>query len=157
MTKEEAINKLESLRLEYSITENTKHVAFDDSNVGKSIITNIIDKKDYYSQYDRVYLEVDQYEESGIIIHFIINTKELVNHVKVYVDNKEYSAYYFPNMSSETFYANGRKSVNIKIVLNNYFENFEIYNNNINLNEANKTVSDYGQTYIDIGTIDYEP
>lgn len=156
LTEAEAINKLKSLGLEYSITRNTKQVAFDNPNAGKSIVTNIIDKKDYYSQYDRVYLEVNQYKERGISIGFIINTKELVNHVKVYVDNKEYSAYYFPNMSSETFYSNGRKSVNIKIVLNNYFENFVIYNKNINLYEANKTVSDDGYTYIDIGTIDYK-
>lgn len=157
LTEAEAINKLKSLGLEYSITRNTKQVAFDNPNAGKSIVTNIIDKKDYYSQYDRVYLEVNQYQESGISIGFIINTKELVNHVKVYVDNKEYSAYYFPNMSSETFYAKGRKHVNIKIVLNNYSENIEIYNKNINLYEANKTVSDDGYTYIDIGTIDYKP
>lgn len=153
----EAINKLKSLGLEYSITRNTKQVAFDNPNAGKSIVTNIIDKKDYYSQYDRVYLEVNQYEESGISIGFIINTKELVNYVTVYVDNKKYSAYYFPNMSSETFYANGRKSVNIKIVLNDYSGNFEIYNKNINLYEANKTVLDDGYTYIDIGTIEYKP
>lgn len=157
LAEAEAISKLKSLGLEYSITRNTKQVAFDNTNAGKSIVTNIIDKKDYYSQYDRVYLEVNQYKESGISIGFIINTKELVNHVKVYVDNKEYSAYYFPNMSSETFYANGRKSVNIKIVLNDYSENFEIYNKNINLYEANKTVSEDGYTYIDIGTIDYKP
>lgn len=157
LTVAEAINKLKSLGLEYSITSNTKQVAFDNPNAGKSIITNIIDKKDYYSQYDRVYLEANQYSESGISIYFVINTKELVNYVKVYVDDKKYSAYYFPNMSSETFYAKGRKSVNIKIVLNNYSENIEIYNKNINLYEANKTVSEDGYTYIDIGTIDYKP
>lgn len=156
LTEAEAIKKIESLGLEYSITSNTKQVAFDNPNAGKSIVTDIINKKDYYSQYDRVDLEVNQYQESGISIHFKINTEELVNHVKVYVDNKKYSAYYFPNMSSETFYSNGRKNVNIKIVLNNYFENFEIYNKNINLYEANKTVSDNGYTYIDIGTIDYK-
>ena len=156
LTETEAINKLESLGLEYSITRNTKQVSFDNPNAGKSIVTNIIDKKDYYSQYDRVHLEVNQYQESGISIGFIINTKELVNYVKVYVDNKEYSAHYFPNMSSETFYSNGRKSVNVKIVLNNYSENIEIYNKNINLYEANKTVSDNGHTSIDIGTIDYK-
>lgn len=157
LTEAEAINKLESLELEYSITTNTKQVAFDNPNAGKSIVTNIIDKKDYYSQYDRVYLEVTQYQEAGMSIGFIINTNELVNYVRVYVDNKKYSAYYFPNMSSETFYAKGRKSVNIKIVLNNYSENIEIYNKNINLYEANKTVNDNGYTYIDIGTIDYKP